>query len=236
MTKIQNKILDLIIKNKISSTEVADALGKSGVLKGIMPLNDGHFASGLVEYICTFNNSNWELHKQIENIVENRIVFIDAYKCDNRALFGDIVSKYIMYYKNSNAIVVNGLVRDVHQLKKANYPIFAKGRTPIGCFNKEVDMEQDAKEYYQDRKNEFQDSIIICDDTGCVLIKKEQQTKELYEKLQAMEIQEDIWYFCVDTLKWSTFKTICKKDYFNNEVLLAEEINKKKSKLRGLLK
>ena len=36
---MKNKILNLIRKNRISSVELADALGKKGVIDGLMPLN-----------------------------------------------------------------------------------------------------------------------------------------------------------------------------------------------------
>ena len=98
---MKNKIIRYIEKNKISSVEISDALGKSGVLNGLKPINDGHFIVGEVEYIYTYNNSNWELHKQIENIEENKVVFVDTFNCSDRAVLGDIVSKYIMLYKNA---------------------------------------------------------------------------------------------------------------------------------------
>ena len=46
-----------------------------------------------------------------------------------------------------------------------------------------------------------------------VVIPKTQITEEFYDKLVAIELQEDIWYDCIDRKKWSTFKTICLKDY-----------------------
>ena len=34
------------------------------------------------------------------------------------AIFGDIVAKYLLLYKGSEGIIVNGFVRDVHTLIK----------------------------------------------------------------------------------------------------------------------
>jgi peptide-methionine (S)-S-oxide reductase len=39
-----------------------------------------------------------------------------------------------------------------------------------------------------------------------------QINEELLSKLEFIELQEDIWYYCIDTLKWSTYKTICNGD------------------------
>lgn len=214
---MKNKIIRYIEKNKISSVEISDALGKNGVLSGLEPVNDGHFVVGEVEYIYTYNKSNWELHKQIENIEENKVVFVDTFNCADMAVLGDIVSKYIMLYKNAKAIIVNGLVRDVHRLKKEDYSIWSLGHTPLGCYNKEVLLEESTKKKIIERKNLFQNSIIIADDSGCTLIKDDIVNDKFLKKLEFIELQEDIWYFCIDTLKMSTYETICLKQYLENE-------------------
>jgi len=227
------KIIEYIIKNKVSSVEVSDALEKKGVIPRLQAINEGHFVCGEVEYIYTYNNSNWELHKQIENIDEDKIVYVDTFNCDERAVLGDIVSKYIMLYKNAKAIIVNGLVRDVHRLKKENYAMWSLGYTPLGCFNKEVELEANIKEEIEEKKKLFQNSIIVADDSGCTLIEKDKINDTLLSKLEFIELQEDIWYFCMDTLKMSTYETICLKKYLDNsEDILPLVLKEKLKELR----
>ena len=43
---IGEKILDYLVRNRVSTTEVADALGKTGVLPGLIPVNRGHYRAG----------------------------------------------------------------------------------------------------------------------------------------------------------------------------------------------
>jgi len=214
---MKNKIIEYIKRNKISSVEISDALEKTGVLHGLKAINNGHFVVGEVEYIYTYNNSNWELHKQITNIEENKIIFIDTFNCENRAVLGDIVSKYIMLYKNAKAIIVNGLVRDVHRLKKEDYSMWSLGYTPLGCYNKEVILEESIESQIKERQEIFQNSLIVADDSGCTLIDNNQINSEFLKKLEFIELQEDIWYFCMDTLKMNTYETICLKQYLDNE-------------------
>jgi regulator of RNase E activity RraA len=214
---MKNKIIEYIEKNKISSVEISDALNKEGVLENLKPINQGHHVVGEVEYIYTFNESNWELHKQIANIRENKIIFVDTLNCAKRAVLGDIVSKYIMLYKNAKAIIVNGLVRDVHRLQKEDYAIWSEGITPLGCYNKEVALEQNQKKEIEKRKKFFQNSIIVADDSGCTLINEQNINKQFLNKLEFIELQEDIWYFCIDTLKMNTYETICLKKYLDNK-------------------
>ena len=64
---IKDKIIDYIEKNRVSTTEVADCLGKSGVIEGVNALNSRHFAVGEVEYLYAIEQSNWTVHEDLEN-------------------------------------------------------------------------------------------------------------------------------------------------------------------------
>jgi len=224
---IFDNIINLIDKNKISSVEVADALNKTGVLNDLYSLNPGKFVVGKVKYIYTYNESNWPLHEQIKDVEEDCILYIDAFECNNRALFGDIVSKVLMLYKKSRALVIDGFLRDAHRLRKENYPIWLKGVTPLGCFNKKVSLSDNIKYKMEERKKIFDDSIMVCDDSGCTIITKKNINENFYKKLEFIELQEDIWYYCVDTLKWSTFETICMKNYLKDENILPKILKDK---------
>ncbi len=224
------KIINTIERNKISSVEVADAFNKTGVIDNIKAFNPGHFVVGKVHYVCTYNESNWPLHEQIRDFDEDVILYVDSFNCQNRAVFGDIVSKYLYLYKRVKGIIVNGLIRDAHRIRKENYPLWCKGVTPLGCFNKEVQITKEIEQYIATQKKYFQGSIAVCDDSGCTIIPKEKCTEEGLEKLEFIELQEDIWYFCLDTLKWDTYTTICKKEYLKNKDILPKHLQEKISK------
>ena len=50
-----------------------------------------------------------------------------------------------------------------------------------------------------------------------MVIPKESISEEFYNKLIAIEEQEDIWYDCIDRKKWSTYRTICLKEYLEEK-------------------
>ncbi len=213
--EIKERIIDYIKRNRVSTTEVADCLGKSGALDGILALNPHHFTVGEVEYLYAIQDSNWTIHEDLEKReITDKIVLIDAVDVHGRAVIGDIVSKYILLYMGNRAIVCTGKMRDAHILLKENYPIWCKGVSPVGCFNSQVNKTK-YEEEIEKREKFYQGSIAVCDDSGVVIIQKEFITEPFYEKLIAIEEQEDIWYDCIDRRKWSTYKTICKKDYLN---------------------
>jgi regulator of RNase E activity RraA len=214
---IKTQIISLIERNRISSVEVADALGKQGVLDNLQILNHGKFCVGEVQYIYGYSETNWPIHEQSEKLKEGGILYVDTFECNNKAAFGDLVSKYLLLYKRMAGLVVNGLLRDAHTLRKENYPIWCLGTTPLGCSNVDIEVAPSIKKEAEERKVYFDGSILVCDDSGCTIISKDNINEKTLKKLEFMELQEDIWYYCLDTLKWSTYETVCLKKYLNNK-------------------
>ena len=211
--EIKRKIINYIRKNRVSTTEVADCLGKSGALDGILPLTPRHFVVGEIQYLYAIQDSNWAIHEDLDSApVADKVIMIDAIDVHGRAVVGDLVSKYILLYLGNKGIVCTGKMRDAPYLIKENYPIWCAGVSPVGCFNTPVHPEVFADEIAK-RKNFYQDAVAVCDDSGVVIIPKENITEAFYEKLVEIENQEDIWYECVDKKKWSTFRTVCLKEY-----------------------
>ena len=190
----------------------------------MIPLNPGNFVAGEVWYIATWLDSNWPLHEQLNNMPRDVVVYVDGIQCDGRALFGDLVAKTTCLYGSARGLLVNGLVRDVHRLRKENYPIWCEGRSPLGCYNTDVLPTDEIKRIVEKRKKEFKDAIVVADDSGYALIESSKQTQELYDRLEFIELQEDIWYFCIDTLKLSTYETICQKVYLTQPDILPESL------------
>lgn len=216
---IIEQALDLIEANKISTTEIADVLGKTGQIEGVRALNAGMFKAGEVKVIYAINNSNFEVHKQLaeSDDIKGKILFVYNVNCD-RAVFGDLVSKYIMLYKRAKAIVINGKLRDAHTLIKEKYPIWLQDVSPIGCVNRPNGPEIDPA-LLQEIKDKYDGSIMVCDDSGVVMIPKDKINEKLLTKLEFIEFQEDIWFYCVDTLKMSTFDTVCLKKYLEGDLI-----------------
>ena len=213
----KEKVISYIQRNRVSTTEVADCMGKSGALDGVFPLNAHHFAVGEIQYLYAIQDSNWTVHEELDRVpVMDKIVMIDAIDVHGRAIIGDIVSKYILLYMGNRGIICTGKMRDAHILKKENYPIWCAGVSPVGCFNKDVDKSEFADEI-RERKDFYQGAVAVCDDSGVVVIPKESISEEFYNKLIAIEEQEDIWYDCIDRKKWSTYRTICLKEYLEEK-------------------
>ena len=105
--EMREKIIDYLVRNRVSTTEVADALGKKGVLPNVMPVNRGHYKAGKIKWIYAYEESNWPIHEQVQDIEEGCVVFVEAFDCKDRAVFGELVSKYILYFSLLIVIIIS---------------------------------------------------------------------------------------------------------------------------------
>lgn len=219
MADIQNDIVDYLVRNRVSTTEVADALGKTGVIANLMPVNHGHYKAGKIKWIYAYEESNWPVHEQIQNIEEDCVVFVDTFDCGDRAIFGELVSKYLLLYHQSRALVICGKMRDAAALIKENWPIWCNGFSPVGCFNRKPSRGLDEvlrREHFE----KYDGAIAVCDDCGVVVIPKENITKDFLIALHNIENQEDIWFDRLDHYKENTFEIVCQKKYLKDEIYM----------------
>lgn len=219
MDDITKRIVDYLVRNRVSTTEVADALGKTGVLPKLMPVNQGYYKAGRIKWVYAYDESNWPVHEQIQDIEEDCVVFVEAFDCGDRAIFGELVSKYLLLYRQSRALVISGKMRDAAALIKEKWPIWCSGFNPVGCFNRKPQNELDS-ELKREHFEKYDGAIAVCDDCGVVVIPKERITEDFLEKLHFMEDQEDIWFDRLDHYKESTFEIVCEKKYLDDKAYM----------------
>ncbi|MDD1725143.1 MAG: RraA family protein [Methanospirillum sp.] len=207
-----DSIIQYIRVNRVSTTEIADAMGKTGDIPGVRPITAQMHCVGKTRWIYAYAESNWDFHVQIRDISPGEIVFVETFDCNNRAIFGSLVSKYLLLYREAAAIVIRGYVRDVHTLIKEKYQIWTEGVTPIGCFNRQAAYSFD-EQIISEKRALYDGSIGVCDDSGVIIIPKELHTEAFLQSLMKMEEQEDIWFDCIDRKKWNTYETVCLKKY-----------------------
>ena len=213
----KENIIDYIKKNRVSTTEVADALNKSGAISHMKAINKKHFRVGNVFWVYACNETNWDVHERIQEVKEGDVVFIDVFDCGDKAIFGELVAKYLLLYKQASAIVVNGNLRDAPRLLKENWPIWCSGFNPIGCNNVKIDKyNKDQIAKMNISREKYNNGIAVCDDCGVVIIPKEHHNEKFYQKMEFIEKQEDIWFECIDRNKMSTFEAVCLKKYKKN--------------------
>jgi 4-hydroxy-4-methyl-2-oxoglutarate aldolase len=213
---IAEEIISYCKENRISTTEVSDAIGKKGVAFMARPVTNGLYKVGRIKCIFAANNSNWDVHDQIRSATKGDVIVIFAHNCDKeRAIIGDLVSKYALLYLGAAAIVIQGAIRDAAAVKREGYAVWSQAISPLGCHNNRSSPFPDDEKYRL--LDMYEGGIAVCDDGGVTLIENSNLNKETLERLRLIEMQEDIWFYCLDVLKWDTKKIVCDKAYLNLE-------------------
>jgi len=215
-------IIEYLNSNRFSTTEVADAIGKTGAIPSLYPVSTANYVVGKANCLFTSHGSNYELHCQLDKIEAGDIALVFTKYCDGQAIFGDIVAKYMLDVRNAKAIVTQGAMRDIDELKERDYPVWCSNVTPIGCINKPTSVFP-----YEEKESllfKYNNAILVCDECGVVAIQSKYHTQHTIDRLKALRLQEAVWNYCIDTLGWNTERTICYKDYLNHMNLLPEHL------------
>ena len=57
---------------------------------------------------------------------------------------------------------------------KNRYAVWCKGFSPVGCFNTDIPESESIKEIVNKQREIYDNAIAVCDDTGVVIIPKDQ--------------------------------------------------------------
>ena len=71
------------------------------------------------------------VHKALDIAQPGDIVVVDAGSSSMNGILGDLVSTKAQH-RGIQAFVIDGLIRDVPGIKEVDFPVFARGITPIG--------------------------------------------------------------------------------------------------------
>jgi RraA family protein len=78
-----------------------------------------------------FPGDNLMVHKSLDIAEPGDIVVVDAGGSTMNAVLGDIISTKARHRKIAG-FIVDGLVRDLPEILELDFPVFARGTTPIG--------------------------------------------------------------------------------------------------------
>ncbi|HVS36428.1 MAG TPA: hypothetical protein VMS17_12755 [Gemmataceae bacterium] len=140
----------------------------------------------LVGPACTvkvFPGDNLMVHKSLDVAKPGDVVVIDAGRSYMNAVLGDLISTKAKHLKIAG-FVVDGLVRDLPDIIDLDYPVFARGTTPVGPLHRgpgEVNFPICCGGVVVNPGD-----IVVADAAGVVVVPKE-IAAELLERLQRHE-------------------------------------------------
>ncbi len=217
MNQNNSSTIELIQKLGITSTQLADALDKTGVLPGLRPISDNFSRCGVIHPVYSANCSNYELLSQLENVPKNSICVVFTHNFNEIALMGYHTCNFLFTERKVAGLVVNGYLRDKAELIESNFAIWTFGYSPIGCRN--IPAAPFPSEIKHELNYKFKDSPVVCDSTGVVAIPnwEMEDPEKINKAISYIHHKEIIWHYCIQELGWSTFKTVCEQAYLTDQ-------------------
>ena len=116
-----------------ATPDISDLLNRLYAMDpGIRCLTGGHHR--LCGPACTvkvFPGDNLMVHKSLDVARPGDIVVVDAGGSTSNAVLGDLISTKAKHRRIAG-FVVDGLIRDLPSIRPLDFPVFARGTTPIG--------------------------------------------------------------------------------------------------------
>ncbi|KAF5412287.1 MAG: Bifunctional enzyme Fae/Hps [Candidatus Methanogasteraceae archaeon] len=178
---LDEAVIELL--REVSAPNVSDAMHRKGAMKGILPICVGHKIVGRAITVRTLPGDWAKPVEAIDRAGSGNIIVIDNGRADV-APWGGLATLSCMNRK-IDGVVIAGAVRDVDEIRKLDYPIFASAIVPNAGDPKgygEIDVEIICGGQVV-RDGDY----IVGDDSGVVVIPKERayeiarRAKEVYK-------------------------------------------------------
>lgn len=90
-----------------------------------------HRICGAACTVKVFPGDNLMVHKSLDVLEPGDVVVVDAGGSSHNAVLGDLISMKAKH-RGAQGFVVDGYVRDLPSIQELDFPVFARGTTPIG--------------------------------------------------------------------------------------------------------
>jgi RraA family protein len=117
---------------EFASPDISDLLNRLyAVNPAIHCVSGAHTLCGPACTVKVFPGDNLMVHKSLDVAEPGDIVVIDAAASTMNAVLGDLISTKAKH-RHIQGFVIDGLVRDLPDIIELDFPVFARGMTPIG--------------------------------------------------------------------------------------------------------
>ena len=122
---------------QIPASNIADVMERSCAMNPRIRLISSpkaQMTSGAALTVKGRAGDNLLLHKAMNMAQEGDYVIVSNEEDNTRSLTGEVMMAYLYHAKKAAGIVIDGPIRDLDELKKWDFPIYATGATPGGPY------------------------------------------------------------------------------------------------------
>ncbi len=117
---------------QFETPDISDMLNRMYALHtGIRNMSNNDSICGPACTVKVFPGDNLMVHKVLDVAKPGDVVVIDAGGTKSNAVLGDLISRKAKH-RGIAAFVIDGLIRDLPDVRGVGLPVFARGETPIG--------------------------------------------------------------------------------------------------------
>ena len=118
--------------SKFETPDISDILNRMYAINtGISNLANDKSICGPACTVKVFPGDNLMVHKVLDIAKPGDVVVVDTGGSVQNAIVGDLIASKAKS-RGIQAFVIDGLIRDLPDLKKLGLPVFARGSTPLG--------------------------------------------------------------------------------------------------------
>jgi len=170
--------------------DISDALNRLYALDAAITCqtNKGHRLCAPACTVHVFPGDNLMVHKALDVAKPNDIVVVDAHGIRSmNAVLGDIICTKAKH-RGIAGFIVDGLVRDMPGIEHLDFPVFARGTTPVGPLHRgpgEINCPISCGGVVVNPGD-----VIVADISGIVVVPRE-WAELIYHRLEAQKAHQE---------------------------------------------
>ncbi|WP_167139302.1 methyltransferase [Diaminobutyricimonas sp. TR449] len=119
---------------RLPVANIGDAMNRLGVLDpSIKPVWQGARLAGPAYTVEVSGGDNAGIYEALAHIQPGAVLVVNGHSVTNRALIGELISERLRQLRVAG-VVIDGAVRDAHDIEQMRFPVFCSAITPAGPF------------------------------------------------------------------------------------------------------